>query len=100
MGEIEFDFYTAGQAMRQIEEATNRMSAEVLSGFEETMRGIREAWTGEAGGRFQELAGREMMKLEQTVQYLEYTGACMQEAILTAKHTEEKTKEIANLRTY
>ena len=100
MGEIEFDFYAAGQAIRRVEEVANRMSAEVLPGFEETMRGIRESWTGEAGGKFQELAGREMLKLGQTARYLEYADACVQDAILRAKQTEEKTKEIAELRTY
>ena len=51
MGEIEFDFYAAGQAIRQVEEVANRMSAEVLPGFEETMRGIRD------GGSRRQISG-------------------------------------------
>lgn len=100
MGEIEFDFCAASEAMSQLEDAANRMNTKALPDFVETIQKISESWSGEAGERFQEIAGRECEQMRQTALYLKHTDACLQEAILTAKKIEEKTKEIAELRTY
>lgn len=100
MREMEFEFCVAEQVMHQMEEVVNQMKREVLSGFEEAVQEIGASWKQEAGCRFQELAGREVVQMRQTVRCLENVNACIQDAILTAKQTEEKTEEIARLRTY
>lgn len=100
MREIEFDFYTAGQAKCQMENVVNRMNTEVLSGFEEVMQELSEAWRGEAGNQFQKIAGIEAEQMRKTVKLLEDADASLQDAILMAKQIEEKTKEIAEIRTY
>lgn len=100
MGEINFNFNAAVQAAHQMEEIMNRMNTEVISDFAEVMQELSGSWNGEAGNCFRELMDREAMQLEQTAQLLDYTESCLQDAICKARRTEEKTKEIAKLRTY
>lgn len=100
MEEIKFDFCAAGQAMHQMEEVTERMNTEVLPGFEEVMQEIAECWNGEAGAGFQELMRCEEARMKRSARILNDTDTCIRDAILTAKRVEEKTKEIAKLRTY
>lgn len=100
MGQMEFDFTTAREEKHQIEEIANRMNVEVLSGFLEVMQEILESWGGEAGADFLKIAGREAEQIGQTIQLLKYADTCVQDAIFTAEQTEEKVKEIAELRIY
>lgn len=100
MGEIVFDFYTAEQVLRQTEEMTERMKTEILQNFREVTQQISESWSGEAGNRFFGVAERELERLEQTEKMMKFTAESLQDAVHTAKITEEQTKEIAELRTY
>lgn len=100
MDNVEFDFSIAAQADIQLEEVTYRIKEEVLNPFEELMQELSREWSGEAGSQFQQLAVREDLQLKQTGRYLEDAQGALKEAICTAKQIEEKTKEIARLRTY
>lgn len=100
MGEIVFDFYTAEQVLRQTEEMAERMKTEILQNFREVTQQISGSWNGAAGDQFLSVAERELERLEQTEKMLKLTAESLQEAVHTAKITEEQTKEIAELRTY
>lgn len=100
MGEINFDFDIAGQALRQTEEITERINKEIMPGFRDIMHQLDQSWNTESGKRFLKTAQRETDKLEETGQLSAYAAACLKEAVLTAKRTEEQIKEIAESRTY
>lgn len=100
MGEIQFDVISAGQTMRQISDIRKRLDEETISGFEECMSRMSDAWEGEAAIRFHAAAGRELEKLRQTERLLERARLSLTDAIRKAQRTEEKVKEIAETRIY
>ncbi len=100
MGEIQFDFGAAGCAAHRIEETANCMYTEVLCDFEEIAQELFHYWKGTAGEQFQRKMRREAEQMRQTAELLEHAGGSVQEAILKARHVEEKSKEIAELRIY
>lgn len=100
MAEIEFDFCIAGQAEQKIKDVKEQMKGAVLPEFEETLCELAKAWSGENGSLFQTIAERELEYLKHTAKLVESAGRSMKNAIIYAKSIEEKTKEIAETRTY
>lgn len=100
MGNIEFDFYTSGQILQQVEDMIHRMNTEILNGFQDIIEWTSKSWDSESGNKFCDIAEKEMEKLKGTEKLMEHAAVCLQEAIITAKDTEEKVKEIAEIRTY
>lgn len=100
MREIEFDFSEAGQIKEQLEMLIGRMNREVLAEMEELIQRGPDTQGSESGKQLRKFMTEETLKLKESVQLLKCAEEAMEKAIITAKQTEEKTKEIARERTY
>ena len=100
MRETEFDFGMARQAKNQLHDAAARMDTEILTGMEEALQEISQSWSTEAGDQFRGLAAEEFRQMQRAARLLHEAEVSLKEAIVTARQTEEKAKEVARLRTY
>lgn len=100
MQNVWFDFHAAEQCLEQTEDIIQRLNREVLSGVQDITQQIPGAWNGEAGSRIYAVTEKEMEKIKQTENLLKKTSLALQEAIVSARKIEEKTKEIAEVRNY
>ena len=84
MGNIEFDFYTSGQILQQVEDMIHRMNTEILNGFQDIIEWTSKSWDSESGNKFCDIAEKEMEKLKGTGEY--FTGNLENEGTYFVNH--------------
>ena len=100
MREIIFDAAAAGRAADKLREIQENLVNQAVTGLEECREELERAWQGRAAGCFRQIADCEIEKFNQTDRLLRQAEEALMEAIQKAGNTEEKIKEIAEIRKY